>query len=865
MHTNKSVLFVIFLVIFQVKAVQSQGQDIELDKLIHHPWVDSVFESLSITERINQILTLEVGENILDSSSYSTAFGGIVLKSKGPVSHGNLVNAVQRKLKVPALVFSSLDESYGIRMDSVIRFASPLVLSAISEPHLLYETGQAIARQCNLLGIHGLIPVKEDMLQKESPSVAWRLTEINQGFSNQGILPLNYMKFIHFKDINLNSLKETKGPVMMVIEPENVSDFHESMRDAITGEQILLDELDKKCKYILALKLWVGLNKRQEINTSQLNEELNLYEYQLLKHELAEASITVIKNDGLLPVSQLENKKIASLTIGKTNNPVFEEYLENYTQVDHYQVDYYDSDKVYTELWSKLSSYDLVIVGLYESEFLKVKLNGRESFVIFQEWLNQSGKCITGYFGDPNLLNNNHAILNASTLILTYEDSDLYNSLVPQLIFGGTEADGSLPVTINETYKKGHGIQVSNLGRFSYTFPEAAGLDSEHLKKIDSIVYMAIKEKAIPGCEVLVVRNSKVVFKKAYGYHTYDSLLEVTNTDLYDLASVTKVSGALPGLMKLYEEGKFDLNASIGTYLPYFKRGNKKELTFREILAHQSGIKPYIVYWKTAIKKSGKYRRKTLSITQSDDYPYKISNNLYLHKDYKEKIYKQIKKSKVGEKKYLYSGLTFYLFPEIIEAITGENYTDYIYANFYKPLGSTTLTYNPLEKYDSVRIVPTEYDSLFRKSLIHGKVHDEGADMMMGVSSNAGLFANANDLAKLFQMYCNYGTFGGREYLNEESVREFTRGQYLENENRRGLGFDRPVPEPHEDGNTAKSVSQLSFGHSGFTGTFVWADPEYNLVYVFLSNRVYTTRNNRKLYEMNVRTNIQEVIYEAME
>ena len=447
---------------------------------------------------------------------------------------------------------------------------------------------------------------------------------------------------------------------------------------------------------------------------------------------------------------------------------------------------------------------------------------------------------------------------------MAYENNELNNSLVPQLIFGGIEADGSLPITINDTFTKGYGISIDNPGRFSFTFPEAAGLDSEHLKNIDSIVYMALKEKAIPGCQVFVARNNKVVFKKSYGYQTYDSLLKVTDNDLYDLASLTKVSGALPGLMKLYEEGKFDLDATLGTYLTYFKKGNKKKLTFREILAHQAGIKPYIVYWKTAQKKNSKYRRKTLDVTQSTNYPFEIADGLFLHKDYKKKIYKQIKKSKLGEKKYLYSGLTFYLFPEIIEAITGENYTDYIYNNFYKPLGATTLTYNPMEKFGIERIVPTEYDSLFRKTLVHGNVHDEGAAMMKGISSNAGLFADAGDLAKLFQMYCNYGTFGEHEYLNEETIREFTRGQYIENGNRRGLGFDRPLPEPNEDGNTAKSVSQLSFGHSGFTGTFAWADPEYNLVYVFLSNRVYPTRENRKLYELNIRTNIQEVIYEAM-
>jgi beta-N-acetylhexosaminidase len=340
---------------------------------------------------------------------------------------------------------------------------------------------------------------------------------------------------------------------------------------------------------------------------------------------------------------------------------------------------------------------------------------------------------------------------------------------------------------------------------------------------------------------------------------------EVRDDDLYDLASITKVSGALPGLMKLNEEGRFDLDATLGTYLKYFRRGNKKNLTFREILAHQAGLMPWIPYWQTAIRKNGKYRWKTLKNTQSENYPFEIAENLYLHKSYKKKIYRQIRKTDLGEKKYLYSGLTFYIFPEIIEEITGEKYEEYIYDNFYKPLGANTLTYRPMEKFDVDRIVPTEYDSLFRKTQIHGKVHDEGAAMMEGISSNAGLFANANDLAKLWQMYCNYGEYGGQQYLQEETVREFARCQYPENDNRRALGFDRPLPAPKPDGNTAVSASQSSFGHTGFTGTFAWADPAHNLVYIFLSNRVYPTRSNTKLYDLNIRTNIQQVIYDAME
>lgn len=864
MHINRGLYILLLLIFFQLKAVHSQNQPIDLKSLTTHPWVDSVFSSLSISEQINQLLVLDIGKSTALPYDYPPSYGGVLLSSTGPVSHRKSVNSLQQQLNLPALIFSYLQASYGIQMDSIVSFGSALTLAAVTEPYLLYETGQTIAIQSKCLGIHGLFSHNEDILQKKNPNDAWRLKEMNQGFTDQGVLPLNFIKLYTFRDFVLDNRMFQDDFAMLKIHPNNVPDYNEIIQESLANDELQIETLNAKCRQILALKLWAGLDKNQTIN--EINEqetgfqdELNSAESQLLKYELAQASLTVLKNDGLMPVTELESKKIASLTIGKNNNPVLDEYLDNYTQVGHYHVSYDASDEELSDLWSELINYDLIIAAYYESELLN-----ETGIQIFQHWLNESGKCITAYFGNPTMLKESTEILNSSALILAYEDNELSNVLVPQLIFGAIGADGLLPVPINETYTNEDGISVDQLERFNYILPEAVGLDGDYLKKIDSIVYQSIKGKAIPGCQVLVARNNKVVYKKSFGYHTYDSLRKVRDSDLYDLASLTKVSGALPGLMKLYEEDKFDLDTTLGTYLTYFKKRNKKDLTFREILAHQAGLKSWIPYWKTAIRKNGKYRRKTLSSTKSVDYPYEITEGLFLHKDYKDKIYKQIRKSKLGEKKYLYSGLTFYLFPDIIEAITGENYTDYMYTYFYKLLGATTLTYKPMEKFGLDRIVPTEYDSLFRNAQIHGKVHDEGAAMMAGISSNAGLFADANDLAKLFQMYCNYGSYGGHEYLKEETVREFSSVQYPDNENRRGLGFDRPLPEPHENGNTAKSVSQLSFGHSGFTGTFAWVDPEYNLVYIFLSNRVYPTRENTKLYKLNVRTNIQEVIYKAM-
>jgi CubicO group peptidase (beta-lactamase class C family) len=346
----------------------------------------------------------------------------------------------------------------------------------------------------------------------------------------------------------------------------------------------------------------------------------------------------------------------------------------------------------------------------------------------------------------------------------------------------------------------------------------------------------------------------------------YHDTVQVQRTDLYDLASISKIASALPALMKLHSEGKFDLNASIDDYLPYFKGSNKAGVPFRDILAHQARFKPWIPYWTSTRRRNGSYRWFTIKADSSRRFPVKLADNMYLHRNYQKKIFRAIKKSPLeAEAKYLYSGLLFYLLPTIVEKLSGEDYLTYLYQNFYEPLGATTLTYKPLDTFPAERIVPTENDYLFRRQPIAGRVHDEGAIMMGGVSANAGLFTNANDLAKLMQMYLDEGEYGGRRYVSAATMREFTRYQFPDNDNRRGLGFDKPYFERSEDGNAAVSASDASFGHSGFTGTFTWADPEYDLVYVFLSNRVHPTRDNTRLYQLSTRTKIQQVLYDAID
>jgi len=442
-------------------------------------------------------------------------------------------------------------------------------------------------------------------------------------------------------------------------------------------------------------------------------------------------------------------------------------------------------------------------------------------------------------------------ILEADVVIEAYGQDEISYRLAVQLVFGGISLDGS---------------QGS---RLAYGSADAMGMNLDLLNnRIDDVAERAISTKACPGLQVLVARKGKVIFHKTYGYHTYDTIRAVQHDDIYDLASVTKATSVLPAVMQLYGQGKFDLEATLADYVPSYSRSNKSDLVWRQILAHNARLKPWIPYWRSTVKRNGKYRCKTFKHKQSNRFPIVVTDSLFLFKDYKKKIYKAIKKSPLNENAgYVYSGLPFYLLPDIVSNMTQTDYETYLKTEIYEKIGAYTITYNPLRFYGKDRIIPTERDTFFRMTQIHGRVHDEGAAMMDGVSGNAGLFSTAYDLAKLAQLYLNRGSYGGESILPAEVVDEFTSCQYCDEGNQRGLGFDKPawtVDPEATSVSISKKVSPQSYGHSGYTGTLMWIDPKEELVFIFLSNRVYKTRLNRKLYTENIRPAIHDAIYDAI-
>lgn len=641
------------------------------------------------------------------------------------------------------------------------------------------------------------------------------------------------------------------------------------IRKAIEQGLITQEQIDERCRKILAIKQWVGLDKYQPVEVKNIANEINTPTGELLNRKLMEAALTVLENkNDLLPIRRLDTLTIASVAIGaKGSITSFQKMLGMYTKVDHFKIDTDAAASAVSTLKGNIADYDIVLVSLHDdSKYPRNRLSLSSAVQGLVRELSQRDRTVLTVFKNPYVLDKLPNPQEADALIMTYQDNRQAEELAAQLIFGGVGANGKLPVSIGDKYQAGDGLDVMGDIRFNYTLPEDAGMDSRILyTRIDSLVNEAITKKAIPGCQVLVAKDRKVVMYKAYGLHEYSDTVQVQPDDLYDLASITKISSALPALMKLHDEGKFDLSAGLEEYLPYFKNSNKAGVPMRDILAHQARFKSWIAYWQSTLRDNGSYKWFTIKADSSRRFPTRLTDNMWLHRKYKKKIYKAIKKSPLeDEKKYLYSGLAFYLFPAIVEKLTGEDFVTYINETFYGPLGATTLTYHPLEKFPLSRIVPTENDYLFRHQPIHGPVHDEGAIMMGGVSANAGLFANANDLAKLMQMYLDGGEYGGQRYISEATMQEFTRYQFPENDNRRGLGFDKPNLERSPNGNAAVDASDASFGHSGFTGTFTWADPEYGLLYVFMSNRVHPTRDNTRLYQLNTRTNIQQVLYDAI-
>lgn len=646
----------------------------------------------------------------------------------------------------------------------------------------------------------------------------------------------------------------------------NVAKGITEINKAIERGEITREEVDARCLKILKAKQWEGLDNYKPVVKENLISDLNTRKYELLNRKLSEASLTVLRNDGdVLPLKRLDTLKIASLVIGEGVVNDFQNELSKYHQVDHFNAKILDAS-ISAGMVSKLDKYNTIIVAIHKSNknpWKSYKISTATKQLVSK--LSEKHNVILTVFANPYSLIGFDQVEKTKGLIMAYQDSRYANWGAAQLIFGAIGANGKIPVSVSATIKEGTGLMVKPINRLKYTVPEEVGIELNDLAPIDSIAKAGIEAGAYPGCQVLVAKSGKVIYNKSFGSHTYANKRKVINSDIYDIASITKISASVLSLMRLQDEGKFSLDAHLSDYLSALIPDSSLygDLGLREILAHQSGLQAWVPFYIKTI------RNKELdpviySKDSSDYYPYRVAKGVYISKFYPDIIYQRILKGPIKEKKYKYSDLGYYFMMKIIEAQTGVTMKDYV-ANIYASMGMTTTGYIPRERFALDRIPPTEDDKIYRKQVIKGDVHDPGAAMLGGVGGHAGIFSNANDLAKLMQMYLNGGTYGDVRYIQDSTLKEYTKCQYCyeEKENRRAAGFDKPFLQGF-GGPTSDGISQESFGHSGFTGTMAWADPTEDIVYVFLSNRIYPSAENSKLLKMDIRTNIQQVIYDAI-
>ncbi|WP_298761216.1 glycoside hydrolase family 3 N-terminal domain-containing protein [uncultured Psychroserpens sp.] len=629
---------------------------------------------------------------------------------------------------------------------------------------------------------------------------------------------------------------------------------------AYNDKDITEERLAHSVKKILMAKYKVGLDHYQPIGTNTLVNDLNRLQDDVLYEELFEGAITVLKNKSdLLPLRNLETKKIAYVELGDDTGSTFYDELKKYTKVHKVKAEKLD------ELMTKLQNYNTVIVGFHkknQNPWQGYKFKDKELVWLYE--IARTNTVVLDVFARPYSLIDLSSIENIEGIVMSYQNSAIAQQKSAQLIFGAIPSKGTIPVSLGDHFKVGDGITYNSISSLSYGLPERVGMSSNMLKRIDSVANYAVNNKMTPGIQLLVARKGKVIYNKNFGKHTYKGKEKVKFEDLYDVASLTKILATLPLLMELEEKKALSLNTKLSRILPEYSSSNKKNVTIKQMLSHYAQLRPWVPFYVSTLdsvtkKPLTKYYRRT----SSPRFDIKVAENMYLRHDYPDSIQKIIVETELlSSLRYRYSDLPYYILKKYIEGYYDKPLDELAQQHFYQSLGANYTTYNPSTKFSDKNIIPTEVDDYFRFQEVHGYVHDMGAAMQNGVGGHAGVFSNANDVAKIMQMYLQKGYYGGKRYLKSETVNKFNTCHFCHKNVRRGVGFDKP--QLGDEGPTCGCVSMTSFGHSGFTGTYAWADPEEEIIYIFLANRTYPKAGKNLLLRENIRTEIQRLIYEAI-
>ncbi|OEK02412.1 glycosyl hydrolase [Roseivirga sp. 4D4] len=643
----------------------------------------------------------------------------------------------------------------------------------------------------------------------------------------------------------------------IILFPLDVPKAIKQVKKALKKDRLDQASIDKRVKKVLRAKYWFGLDKPRMINTTNLTKRINNDYARLLNRILYQKAITVVDNkDQLLPIIDLADRSFKSISLGEGDPSEFRRMLDKYAKFDHLVNDSLNIES--------LGQNDLLVVSYHGITNSPKNQHGvKDEDIALIKSLQERTNVIVVAFGNAYSLQYFNGVKN---IICTYEDNTITQNLAPQIIFGAIKAEGKLPISAGEEFKAGVGIETLVTSRLSYGLPSEVGMSIDSLRKIDEIIEEAIRQKATPGAQVIVARKGKVVYQKNFGHQTYAEKKPINDHTIYDVASITKVAATTQVIMKLYEEKKLDINKTVGYYLKDLSGTNKDSLLIRDVLTHQAGLKPYIPFWEKTVDK-GTLKAEYFTDASGPNHDFRFQEN-DLPPSLADSIWQWTIDSDLRdlpEKKkrydYLYSDLGYTLMYHVISEIIQEPVEEYIQREFYGPLGLSRTMYLPLEKGYGKDIAPSEVDDYFRNTIVCGSVHDQNATLMGGIAGHAGLFSNANDLAILMQMNMQMGEYAEKKYFQNWTIPIFTSAQYMEN--RRGLGWDKPITGTDE-GPTSKYSSASTFGHTGFTGAAVWADPAEELVFVFLCNRTYPESDNFKLLEENVRTRIHDLLYESI-
>lgn len=959
----KRILLSVFAFIISLNVFSQNDED---------RWVDSVFNSLTLEQKVGQLMNLRANQPNKDFDAKIAEYidryniGGVTFFRTDAELLLRQTNEWQSMAQTPLMIAIDGEWGLGMRINDGLSYPYQMTLGAITNDSLISEMGRQIAEQCVRIGINvnfapdidvnnepnnpviGFRSFGEDPDNVARKGAAYALALQNNGvlpsmkhFPGHGntktdshhalpviknsleeiekieLAPFKYLidkgvkgamvGHLYFpalepvvnrssslsKNIVTDLLKNTmnydgiiftdglemKGAYNgthqdsvclqalmagndIMILPINVVNSIEIIINAAKKDALVRNRVEESCKKVLRHKYQLGLNEYKAQHPQGLSSDLNQNRYYVLKQRLYNEAVTMLENKkNVLPLKKDSDNKIAVVTFG--NDKLISNVLkENGIKNTAFLVGSDISEEEIKRTIKQFKSYDYVIVNVRNTSSYPSKNYGiTPSMVSFIDKVTKSNKLILNLFGSPYALDKLSLNKKASAILVGYEDNQMVANAIIDVMLGRMSPKGKLPVSL-KMYQCGAGLEFD-----AFLSPETLPvslIDNEYTRKIDSIVIDAINQKAFPGCQIMALKDGKIIYDKNYGKYTYEGEQVVHSESVYDIASLTKLFATSFALMKLYDEGKIDLNSTLGDYFPFLNQSDKGEIKLIEFLAHQSGMTPWIPIYKITCKDNRpdmKYYREVID----EEHTVRVAQNLYISEDFRNLIYDTIMKSELKEKKYKYSDLGFYFVPEIVEAITNQSFESYLDENFFEPLNLNHISFKPLNKFDVANIVPTEYDKYFRNQLILGDVHDQTAALMGGVSGHAGLFSNARDLAVMLQLLLNGGFANGTQFISEETISYFTSAPFAENENRRGIGFDKPELDPDAKYYTpSKQSSMESYGHSGFTGTFAWADPSNNLIVIFLSNRVYPTSDNNKLSKLNLRTEIHDLFYEAV-